>query len=313
MLSLHVHDDIVVPDPLFQTISSNNVTHFSAWGLMLGLIAQASEFGAAHLPHLQTVLTGTDIPNVDTVQRWLRAGAGVKVINAYGPTEVTCASTAYTIRDLEPGRQELYPIGSPLKNVRTFLVGSEGERITQRNVPGELYIGGTQVMRGYWNLAAETEAAIRYLDGIRCYRSGDVCIYQEDGSLFYLGRKDNEVNIGGYRVHPNEVRRVINSMPHVHDSEVVLVESKYEEKVLAAGILLDETGRMEEFDVDQHIIRIRTRLMGELQSYMVPRYLAILDDFPKLSSGKADRKALTSILTARMTNESEEVVTTHGH
>ena len=310
---LHVHDDIVFSDLLFQTIAANNVTHFSAWGLMLGLIAQASEFGATPLPHLQTVLTGTDVPNVDTVQRWLRAGAGVKVINAYGPTEVTCGCTAYTIRDLEPGRQKLYPIGTPFKHVHTFLVGSEGERITQSNVPGELYIGGTQVMRGYWNLTAETEAAVTYLDGIRCYRSGDVCIYQEDGSLFYLGRKDNEVKIGGYRVHPNEVRRVINSVPNVHDSEVVLVESKHQEKVLAAGILLDESGKAGALDVDQQIIRIRARLLDELPGYMVPRYLAIFDDFPKLSSGKADRKALASILTVRMTKETEEVVTTHGN
>ena len=310
---LHVHDDIVFSDLLFQTIATNNVTHFSAWGLMLGLIAQASEFGTTPLPHLQTVLTGTDIPNVDTVQRWLRAGAGVKVINAYGPTEVTCGCTAYTIRDLEPGRKELYPIGRPFKHVHTFLVGSEGERITQKNVPGELYIGGTQVMRGYWNLTAETEAAVTYLDGIRCYRSGDICIYLENGSLFYLGRKDNEVKIGGYRVHPNEVRRVINSVPNVHDSEVVLVETKHQEKVLAAGLLLNESGKAGALDVDQQIIRIRARLLDELPNYMVPRYLAIFDDFPKLSSGKADRKALASILTARMTKEAEEVVTTHGN
>jgi acyl-CoA synthetase (AMP-forming)/AMP-acid ligase II len=290
---------------------------------MLGLIAQACEFGTTPLPHLQTVLTGTDVPNVDTVQRWLRAGSGVKVINAYGPTEVTCGCTAYTIRDLEPGRQALYPIGSPFKHVHTFLVGSEGERITQKNVPGELYIGGTQVMRGYWNLTAETEAAVTYLDGIRCYRSGDVCIYQDDGSLFYLGRRDNEIKIGGYRVHPNEVRRVINSVPHVHDSEVVLVETKYQEKVLAAGILLDESGKagalgveqqiIDQQIIEQQIIRIRARLVDELPSYMVPRYLAIFDDFPKLSSGKADRKALKSILTVRMTKEAEEVVTTHGN
>jgi amino acid adenylation domain-containing protein len=310
---LHVHDDVVFSDLLFQTIATNHVTHFSAWGLMLGLIAQASAFGTTPLPHLQTVLTGTDVPNVDTVQRWLRAGAGVKVINAYGPTEVTCGCTAYTIRDIEPGRQELYPIGSPFKHVQTFLVGSEGERITQKNVPGELYIGGTQVMRGYWNLTAETEAAVRYLDGVRCYRSGDVCIYQEDGSLFYLGRKDNEIKIGGYRVHPNEVRRVINSVPNVHDSEVVLVETKHQEKVLAAGVLLNERGKAGAHDVDQQIIRIRARLVNELPNYMVPRYLAIFDDFPKLSSGKADRKALTSILAVRMTKETEEVVTTHGN
>ena len=310
---LHVHDDVVFSDLLFQTIAANNVTHFSAWGLMLGLIAQASEFGTTPLPHLRTVLTGTDVPNVDTVQRWLRAGTGVKVINAYGPTEVTCGCTAYTIRELEPGRQKLYPIGRPFKHVHTFLVGNEGERITQRNVPGELYIGGTQVMRGYWNLTAETEAAVTYLDGIRCYRSGDVCIYQEDGNLFYLGRKDNEVKIGGYRVHPNEVRRVINSVPNVYDSEVVLVESRHQEKVLAAGILLNESGKAGALDAEQQIARIRARLLEELPGYMVPRYLAIFDDFPKLSSGKADRKALTSILTVRMTKEAEEVVTTHGN
>jgi len=91
------------------------------------------------------------------------------------------------------------------------------------------------------------------------------------------------------------------------------VDSKYEEKVLAAGILLDESGKMGALDVDQQIIRIRARLLDELPSYMVPRYLAIFDDFPKLSSGKADRKALASILTVRMTKETEEVTTAHGH
>ena len=65
--------------------------------------------------------------------------------------------------------------------------------------------------------------------------------------------------------------------------------------------------------VDQQINRICARLVDELPGYMVPRYLAIFDDFPKLSSGKADRKALTSILTVRMTKEAEEVVTTHGN
>jgi len=110
---LHVHDDIVVPDLLFETLLTNDVTHFSAWGMMLGLIAQAADFSTVPLPHLKTVLTGTDIPNIDTVQRWLRKNTGVKVINAYGPTEATCAATAHEIREIEPGRKQLYPIGKP--------------------------------------------------------------------------------------------------------------------------------------------------------------------------------------------------------
>jgi amino acid adenylation domain-containing protein len=307
---LHVHDDIVVPDLLFETILTNDVTHFSAWGMMLGLIAQAADFGTAPLPHLKTVLTGTDIPNIDIVQRWLRKNTGVKVINAYGPTEATCAATAHEIREVEPGRQQLYPIGKPLTHVRALLIGAEGERIAQANVPGELFIGGTQVMRGYWNLVEETAVAVTHLDGIRYYRTGDICTYLADGSLFYVGRKDNEVNIGGYRVHLNEVRRVINSVPQVHESEIVLLDSKYGEKILAAGILLDKGS---DLHVDQKIEQINHRLREELPSYMRPRYLAILDQLPQLPSGKPDRKELLSILESSMNGKTEEVITTHGN
>jgi len=112
-------------------------------------------------------------------------------------------------------------------------------------------------MRGYWNLVDETAVAVTHLDGIRYYRTGDICKYLADGSLFYVGRKDNEVNIGGYRVHLNEVRRVINSVSQVHDSEIVLLDSKYGEKILAAGILLDKGSHLH---VDQKIEQIHHRL-----------------------------------------------------
>src|SRR5262249_45666823 len=155
----------------------------------------------------------------------------------------TCAATAHVIREIEPDRQELYPIGKPLKHVQVFLVGSRGERIDAAHVPGELLIGGTQVMRGYWNLPNETAASLTWLNGAMCYRTGDVCSYLADGSLFYVGRKDNEVNIGGYRVHLNEVRRVINAVSRVRACEVVTLDTEYGERILAAAVLLDNAAR----------------------------------------------------------------------
>lgn len=298
---LYPYDDVIVPDLMFETIRANGVTHFSAWGLMLGLIAQAADFNTASLPHLRTILTGTDVPDVKTVQRWLGKNAGVKVINAYGPTEVTCAATAHVIGEIEPNRQQLYPIGKPLKHVHAFLVDDEGARIDAPNVPGELLLGGSQVMTGYWNLVEQTTAKLTYFEGVRCYRTGDVCTYLEDGSLFYIGRKDNEVKIGGYRVHLNEIQRVINGVPHVHGSEVVLLESKYGEKILAAGVLLDREGR--KVQADRQLELIKRRLAEELPSYMVPRYVTVLDQFPQLSSGKTDRKMLLSILESYMNRE----------
>lgn len=303
--SLHIHDDVVAPDLLLETIRANGVTHFSAWGMMLGLIAQAEDFEAASLPALKTILTGTDVPDIKTVQRWLRKTDGGTVINAYGPTEVTCASTAHPIREIEPDRQRLYPIGKPLKHVPVFLVDDEGNLIDAPNVPGELLIGGTQVMKGYWNMAEMSAAKLVQYDGVRCYRTGDVCTYLDDGSIFYIGRKDNEVKIGGYRIHLNEVQRVINSVPHVHASEIVLLSSKYGESILAAGVLL-EKGRS--LQVDQQVELIKQRLADELPAYMIPRYVKVFDEFPQLSSGKADRKRLLSLLEDHMNQQNQEVV-----
>lgn len=303
---LHVHDDLIVPDLMFETIRANNVTHFSAWGMMLGVIAQATDFDDILLPHLKTVLTGTDVPNIQTIQRWLKKNPTVQVLNAYGPTEVTCAATAYPIRVREPNRQKLYPIGKAFKHVPLFLVDGDGKRIDAPNTPGELLLGGTQVMKGYLNLPEVTAAAITYLDGVRCYRTGDICTFLPDGNLLYIGRKDNEVKIGGYRVHLSEVQRVINSVPNVHTSEIVTLETRYGEKILAAGILL-EKGRS--LPVDQHLDLIKRRLNEELPSYMVPRYVTVLDQFPQLSSGKTDRKALLSILERQMNRQNQEVMT----
>ncbi|PTW60626.1 amino acid adenylation domain-containing protein [Breoghania corrubedonensis] len=294
---LHVHDDLVVPDFLFATIRDNKVTHFSAWGMMLGLIAQAEDFETARLPHLQTILTGTDVPDVKTVQRWMGKNVGVRVINAYGPTEVTCASTAHVIDEIEPQRTDLYPIGKPLKHVTARLVDEAGGVVTEPGVMGELLVGGVQVMQAYWNREEETAKRVVTIDGIRYYRTGDVCSYLADGAIYYHGRRDNEVNIGGYRVHLNEIQRVICSVPHVHSAEVVVLETGFGEKLLAAGVLFE---RGEYPRCDSHIEVIRRRLTDELPAYMVPRHVVGFAEFPLLSSGKADRKALAEILQQRV-------------
>ncbi len=302
---LYVHDDVIAPDPMFDALRKREITHFSAWGTMLGLIAQAADFETATLPRLMAILTGTDVPDVKTVQRWLTKNDGVRVINAYGPTEVTCASTAHVIAELEPERRALYPIGKPLAHVRVLLVSERGERIEVPDTPGELLIGGAQVMEGYWHLPEETVNRITYLDGVPFYRTGDICSYLSDGSLFYHGRKDNEIKLGGYRIHPSEVQRVINSVPYVHASEIVLAESRFGEKLLVAGVLI---GRDRPIDEARLLDGIHRRLVRELPSYMVPRYVMVLEQFPQLSSGKTDRKALLSILQQRINATNEEEV-----
>ena len=158
-------------------------------------------------------------------------------------------------------------------------------------------------MKGYWNHEEDTQARLVELNGMTYYQTGDVCKYLLDGNLFFIGRKDNEVNIAGYRIHLNEVQRVINSVQNVHSSEVVVINSKYGEKILAAAVLL-KNGAYRQRDRESTLIN--ERLAAELPNYMMPRHVTILDKFPLLSSGKPNRKTLASILTQRITNSEGE-------
>ena len=300
---LYLYSDIIVPDLLFETINNNSITHFAAFGAMLGLITKASEFDSTTLTNLKTVLTGADVPDLKTVRKWLRKNEGVKVINGYGPTEATCACAAYIIRDIEPERHELYPIGKAFKHAKLYLVDSNGKIIYDPGIPGELLIGGTQVMKGYWNRDEENKARLLELYGIACYKTGDICKYLHDGNLFFIGRNDNEVNISGYRVNLNEIKRVINNIKEIEDSEILVMDTKYEEKILVAAIILTNNGNLHK-DSESEVIQ--KRLSAELPNYMMPRQVAIMDNFPQMSSGKIDRKKLLSILAKDVIKSMEE-------
>ncbi|NEO71688.1 amino acid adenylation domain-containing protein [Moorena sp. SIO3H5] len=288
---LYLYSDVVLHELLFEVIKNNSVTHFAAFGSMLGLIAQTKEFHDVILKELKTILTGADVPDIKVIQKWLGKGENIKIINGYGPTEGTCACAAYIIRDRDPNRRELYPIGKPLKNAKLYLVDQHNQEIYDPEIPGELLIGGTHVMAGYWNREQENKERLVEFKGIICYKTGDICKYLADGNLFFLGRNDNEVNVGGYRINLNGIKQVINRLHWVENSEVVTIESKYGEKMLAAALMLaNETSKY------SALKQVKEHLNQELPQYMVPRQIVVMEKFPQLSSGKTDRKTLSSLL-----------------
>ena len=188
---LQVHDGALEPDGLFRMLRANEISHFCAWGPMLGLIAQAADFGTAPMPHLKTILTGAGAPDARTVQRWMRKNPGTRVISAYGPPEVTCASVVHVVTGVEPQRAQRHPIGKPLRHVQALLVDGDGETITAAHVPGELLLGGSQVMQGYWHMPQQTAQRLTHVGGVPFFRTGDICAYADDGDLFHVGRKDD--------------------------------------------------------------------------------------------------------------------------
>jgi amino acid adenylation domain-containing protein len=210
---------------------------------------------------------------------------GCTLCNQYGPSETHVVSE-YVLDGSPLDWPALPPIGKPIANT-TLYVLDDWMQPVPLGVAGELYIGGCMVGRGY--LGRPDLTAERFIPdpfdaapGQRLYRSGDLVRRRRDGHLEFLGRRDEQVKVRGYRVEPGEVEAVLRSHPLVREAAVV-VQARSGVKHLAAFFIGDPALRAEE---------LRPFLQHRLPGYMVPSSLTRLDALPLTSSGKVDRRVL---------------------
>jgi amino acid adenylation domain-containing protein len=214
---------------------------------------------------------------------FLSADAHAEVWNLYGPTETTIWSLLAAVRSGAP-----ISIGAPLWNTEVRVL-DECLRPVPAGTPGELYLAGDGLARGYFGKAALT--AERFVadpfgaPGSRMYRTGDLVRGRPDGTLEFLGRVDEQVKIRGYRIELGEIEAVLRSQPGVAQARAIVREDTPGAKHLA-GYVVPAPGH--ELDA----AALRRALGARLPDYMVPTGVAILDRFPLTPSGKVDRKAL---------------------
>ncbi|RLU03559.1 MAG: amino acid adenylation domain-containing protein, partial [Ketobacter sp.] len=209
-----------------------------------------------------------------------------RVYDLYGPSEDTTYST-YTLR--EPGKAAT--IGRPISNTKAYILNQHGALVAP-GLPGELYLAGTGVTRGYRN--REELTAEKYLPNpfdtnpsfARMYRTGDLVRYMDNGNLEYLGRIDHQVKVRGFRIELGEIQSVINSVAQVRDSLVVTKEDSAGNKCLVSYLAAPgvEPGAV--------IEQVRSVIRAELPEYMMPSAFVVLDAFPLTPNGKVDRAAL---------------------
>jgi amino acid adenylation domain-containing protein len=199
---------------------------------------------ATSLPDLTHVLAGGEACSAEVVQRW---GHGRRFINAYGPTEATVCCT-YAVATPGGGAP---PIGGPLPGVRVYVLDSHGEPVPT-GVPGELYVGGAGVARGY--LGRPELTAERFVEdpfagepGARMYRTGDRVRRRGDGPLEYLGRLDDQVKLRGFRVELGEVESALRAHPRVQEAVAVAQPDLVAYVVANAGEMPGD-GRSEQID-----------------------------------------------------------------
>jgi amino acid adenylation domain-containing protein len=285
--TLYLTSGPTIGNTLLRILEDKRITHFTAVGPVMTLMADAGRFETCDLSSLVRVMTGAEIINVETIQKWLRKVPGLSIVNGYGPTETTVICTAYIIDQIEPGRDEFYPIGTAMRDSRLLLL--EHDRvISEPGVKGELLIGGPQVMKGYWNHDQLTAERIVTIAGERYYRSGDICSWLPDGNLAYHGRNDEEIKLSGYRINLNEIKRVMDAAPNVREGFPIVIEDAALGKIIGACFTSAESGSTDPrlFDSLHGVFK------EELPYYMVPSLYFLFDRFPKLPSGKTDKNSI---------------------
>ena len=280
LMAFHAGAALVVPaaaqllgTDLAELIASREISH--------ALIPPAALATVPHgeFPHLQTLVVGGEACPAELAARWSQ---GRRMVNAYGPTEITiCASMS------EPMSAEAPPsIGRPVWNTRMYVLDDNLQPVPP-GVAGELYIAGSGVARGYLNrplLSAERFIADPHgAPGSRMYRSGDLARWRSDGSLDFLGRADQQVKLRGFRIEPGEIESVLLKHPQVTQAAVVVREDIPGDRRLVAYFAAAP---------DPQPVELRAHMAKALPDYMVPSAFVHLPSLPLTPSGKLDRKAL---------------------
>jgi amino acid adenylation domain-containing protein len=239
---------------------------------------------------VRQLLTGGEVLPVPQVRKFLETYPRCRLINGYGPTENTTFTCCYTVAG-ETGITTSVPIGRPIRNTRVYILDRFMQPVPV-GIPGELFIAGDGLARGYLNspdLTAEKFVAgpAGSVSPERLYRSGDLARYRPDGNIEFIGRVDNQVKIRGFRVELEEIEAVLARHPGVREAVVTVAEFAPGDKRLVAHCVVDvrsagSAGAM------------RDSLKSKLPEYMIPSAFVFLDSLPRNSSGKVDRVLLSA-------------------
>ncbi|WHX45296.1 amino acid adenylation domain-containing protein [Bacillus pumilus] len=263
LIKVHQVTANCLPTALFNRLVEHDPKSVAGYRtLLVGGEAMSSEHARKALPHMEGVL-----------------------INAYGPTENTTLATTHQVTHMPEGARSV-PIGVPVSN-STVVILDDALNPVPAGVKGEIYIGGTGLAKGYLHDPERTHE--RFIDnpfpelgGDRLYRSGDLGTWRSDGTIEYLGRKDNLVKIRGYRIECGEIETALLKHPQVKECTVI-AKTYGSSKRLAAYLVTDGANPVPGW---------KAFLQESLPGYMIPSYFIVLDEMPVTTNGKVDQKAL---------------------
>ncbi|MFJ8755093.1 amino acid adenylation domain-containing protein [Streptomyces sp. NPDC102441] len=267
-------------DELDKFLRDNEV---EAMSFSAGFFHAVADTDPGILAGLRKVVVGGEALSAPHCARVLDRLPGLRIVNAYGPTECSVTATCFPVeRGGQPGRT--VPVGRPSADARVYLLDRD-LRVVPVGVAGEAYLAGDGVCRGYRDRPAMT--AERFLPdpfgtpGSRMYRTGDLMRWRPDGTLEFVGRTDDQVKLRGYRIELGEIEQALVRHPDVAQAAVIVREDQPGRRRLV-GYVVSE----------QDPAELNAYLAARLPEYMVPAVFVRLERIPLTPHGKVDRRAL---------------------
>ena len=241
---------------------------------------------------LRRVFCGGEALAIDLQASFFSILPNVELCNLYGPTEATIDTTYWQCQPQD--EQKTVPIGKAISNTQIYLLDSYLQPVPI-GVPGEIYIGGAGLARGYLNradLTSEKFISNPFLSGTKLYKTGDLARYRPDGTIEFIERIDGQVKLRGFRIELGEIETQLTQHLHIKQAVVLIREDVPGEKRLVAYIVPSQ-------EQSPTVSELRSFLKNNLPDYMVPSVFITLNTLPFLPNGKLDRKALPAPDTAR--------------
>ena len=283
--TLVLEKSFAFPQAVLNKLNAERVTGFPLVPTMAALILQMKDLRPGAFPHLRYLTnTAAALPPAH-VQRLQELFPGTRLYSMYGLTE--CKRCTY----LPPEQLAKRPgsVGIAIPGTEAYVVDEEGNRAKSGEV-GELVIRGPHVMKGYWENAAATDHVLRPgpYPWEKVLYTGDLFRTDDDGFLYFVGRKDDIIKTRGEKVSPKEVENVIYALPGVREVAVVGVEDPILGMAIKAYVCVSPDAGLTPQDIIRHCAR-------SLEDYMVPKHVEFRDELPKSANGKISRREVTLV------------------
>jgi acyl-CoA synthetase (AMP-forming)/AMP-acid ligase II len=271
------------PYKVLDLMLREEVTGFPIVPTMAAVLLQM-DFSAFHSPALRYLTNTAAALPTEHIRRLRDRFPSAKLYSMYGLTE--CKRVSY----LPPDQLDVRPtsIGRGMPNEEVYIVDDQGNRAPPQ-VVGELVVRGANVMKGYWELPEETDKMLKPgpLPGEKALYTGDLFRSDEDGYLYFVGRKDDIIKTRGEKVSPREVEDVLHTMPEVAEAAVIGVPDALLGQAIRAVVSLREGARLGEKDVLSYCA-------ARLEDFMVPKSVVFVSSLPKTGSGKVSKREIAA-------------------